>query len=451
MKYIKFILIISLQYFILCKVVEDEQNIYKFSLKQINELTNLDPNDISYDIIFNIYSRDKEQNSGWILILKYLNNNKNYFKSKNKKKYTKIIHEDYYKLIPNHIDIEEFEDPNFSFNKFSFLKQNKNKKEKLKFVNNSPLIKFTFTKSGIINIYRPDNISDLDFFDFVQSLNRIIFANRDRFFVGQNFEDTKEEKLSSKDLIDFCQNMNFKYKLFSFKYMGISIRGYISASSLNNNEMDIIFNVTYKFLKNKEKEIFSLGPFKGNSEIICSYIKKLKGIENFILQYINKDKLKKILNVLYNINKKELFNNPSIILKKLAFEFSQEIMNFLKYLSGIIIDYINKYFKGYKSQILKNIFLLNNSFMKSFFSTDNIILEKINKHYEDLINNEFTKKIFENMEYSKEKIKEFSGNVLKNGYEKFKDISNSETVKNIKSACEDISDSIRDKVKGYFN
>ena len=125
-------------------------------------------------------------------------------------------------------------------------------------------------------------------------------------------------------------------------------------------------------------------------------------------------------------------------------------MNLLKYLLGIIIDFINKYFKGFKSQILKNVILLNNSFMKSFFSTDNIILDKINKHYEDLIKSEFTKKIFKNNEYSKEKIKDFSGNVLKNGYEKIKDISNSETVKNIKSACEDISNSIGDKVKGYF-
>jgi hypothetical protein len=215
--------------------------------------------------------------------------------------------------------------------------------------------------------------------------------------------------------------------------------------------MGIIFKLTYKFLKNKEKDIFSLGPFKGNSEIICSYIKKLKGIENFILQYINKDKLKKILNVLYNINKKELFNNPSIILKKLAFAFSQEIKNFLEYLPGIIKDFINKYFKGYKSHILKNIFLLNNSFMKSFFSTDNIILEKINKHYEDLMNSEFKKKFVENMEYSKEKIKDFSSKVLKNGYEKIKDISKSETVKNIKSTCEDISNSIGKKVKDIFN
>jgi len=122
MKYIELLLILSLQLFILCKVIDDEQNIYKFSLKQINELTNLDSNNINFDIIFDIYSKDKEENKGWILVSKYLNNNKNYFKSKNKKKYTKIINEDYYKLIPNHIDIEEFEDPNFSFNKYSYLK-----------------------------------------------------------------------------------------------------------------------------------------------------------------------------------------------------------------------------------------------------------------------------------------------------------------------------------------
>ena len=182
MKYIKLILIVSLKYIILCKVIEDKTNIYRFSLKQTNELVNLNSNKISYDILFDIYSRDKKQSYGWILILKYSNNNKNYFKSSNEKKYSKIISEDDYQLIPNYIDIEEFEEPNFSFNNFSYLKPNKNKEGKMKFVNNFPLIKFTFTKNGIINIYRPDNLSDLDFFDFVQSLNRIIFANRDRFF-----------------------------------------------------------------------------------------------------------------------------------------------------------------------------------------------------------------------------------------------------------------------------
>ena len=450
MKYIKFILIISLQYFILCKAAKDEQSIYKFTLKQTNELTDLYPNDLNYDIIFDIYSGDKEQSKGWILILKYLKNNKKYFKSKNKKKYTKIINEDFYKLIPNHIDIEEFEDPNFSFNKFSYLKQNKNKKEKLKFVNNSPLIKFTFTKNGIINIYRPDNISDLDFFDFVQSLNRIIFTNRDRFFPNQNFEDTEEENSFSKDLIDYCKTMNFKFKLFSFKYMGISIRGYISASSMNIDEIGIVFNLTYKIMKGKEEEIFPLGPFSGKSEIICNYINKLKGFEKFILQYINKNTLKKILNVLKNINIKELFNNPSKILSHLFSVFSQEIMNFLKYLLGIFTDLINQYFKGFKSQILKHFILLNNSFMKSFFSTDNSILEKINKHYEDLMNSELKKKFVENIKYSGEKLKDISGKVLKNGYEKIKDISKSETMQKIKSTCEEMSNSFGKKVKGYF-
>ena len=245
--------------------------------------------------------------------------------------------------------------------------------------------------------------------------------------------------------------MNIKFKLFSFKYMGVSIRGYINSSLFGNNEMGIIFKLTYKFLKNKEKDIFSLGPFKGNSEVICSYIKKLNEYENIILQYIYKDKFEKILNVLKKLNINELFNYPSKILMKLASAFSQEIMNFLKYLSGTIPDFINQYFKESKSQIFKNFIFLNKSFMKSFFTTDNIILEKINKHYEELMNSEFKKKFVENMEYSKEKIKDFSSKVLKNGYEKIKDISNSETVKNIKSTCEDISNSITNKIKGFFS
>ena len=301
MNYIKLILILSLQYFILCKVTEDEQNIYKFSLKQTNDLTNLDSNNISYDIIFDIYSRDKIQSYGWIIILKYSNNNKNYFKSKNKKKFTKIINEDYYKLIPNHIDIEEFEDPNFSFNNFSYLKPNKNKKEKLRFVNKSPLIKFTFTKNGIINIYRPDNIPDLDFFDFVQSLNRIIFVNRDKFFEGKNFKKAKEEKSSSKEIKDYCEYMNFNLKVFSFKYMGVSLRGYINSVISKNNEMSIIFRLTYKILKNKENELFSYEPFRASSEEICYYINKLKEFEKFIEDYINN---KEVIEAIYNVIKR---------------------------------------------------------------------------------------------------------------------------------------------------
>ena len=450
MNYIKLILILSLQYFILCKVTEDEQNIYKFSLKQTNDLTNLDSNNISYDIIFDIYSRDKIQSYGWIIILKYSNNNKNYFKSKNKKKFTKIINEDYYKLIPNHIDIEEFEDPNFSFNNFSYLKPNKNKEEKFRFVNKSPLIKFTFTKNGIINIYRPDNIPDLDFFDFVQSLNRIIFVNRDKFFKGQSFKNEKEEKSSSKNLKDNCENMNFNLKIFSFKYMRVSLRGYINSVISKNNEMSIIFRLTYKILKNKENELFSLGVYRGSSEVICSFINILKEFEKKIEKYINN---KEVINIIYDIikiiNIKDLFTNPSKILKIIAEKFSKQIMNLLTYLLGKITDFINKYFGGFTSQILKYFISLNNSFMKSFFPSDNSILKEINKNYENLMNSEFKKKIVENIEYSTEKIKKLSSKVFEKGYEKVKDFK-SAAEKTIKYTCEEMSNSIKNKVKGIF-
>jgi len=264
---------------------------------------------------------------------------------------------------------------------------------------------------------------DLIFFDFVQSLNRIIFTNKDKFFA----KNIKGEKSTSEESIDYCENRNYKIKAFSFKYFGISIKGYINAYSLDNNEMDIIFKFTYKILKGKEQEIYSFGPYKGNSKKICYYINKLSEYEKCILQYISKDNIKKIVNVLKKINLKDLFNDPSKVLIGFISEFSNEIMNFLIYLLRKIYEFINKYFKGFKTQILEKIIVLNYSFMKSFFPAGNSILKQITKNYKDLINSEFKKKIAENWEYSKEKFKEF------------------------KSSCEDISNSIGNKMKNFFN
>ena len=61
----------------------------------------------------------------------------------------------------------------------------KQKLNKLKYINDYPLIKFLFTKNGIVKIYRPKNISDLDFFNLIQFLNKIIFKHREIYFSNQ--------------------------------------------------------------------------------------------------------------------------------------------------------------------------------------------------------------------------------------------------------------------------
>ena len=123
-------------------------------------------------------------------------------------------------------------------------------------------------------------------------------------------------------------------------------------------------------------------------------------------------------------------------------------MNFFNYLLRKFYDFINQYFKGNKLLIqfleiiiflnkmfMKSFFpfgnfnFLNNLFMKSFFPADNnIILKQMTKNYKDLMNsNEFKKIIVENMRYSKENFKE------------------------LKSSCEDISNSIGNKMNDFFN
>ena len=246
--------------------------------------------------------------------------------------------------------------------------------------------------------------------------------------------------------------MNFNLKLFSFKYMGVSLRGYINSAISKNNEISIIFRLTLKILKNKENELLPLELFRGSSKEICDFLNKLKEFEEYIGNNIIKmEVIKKIYNIIKNINIKDLFKNPSKILKELAEKFSTEIKNFLTYLLGKITDVINKYFRGFTSQILKYFISLNNSFMNSFFSSDNAILKQINKNYENLMNSEFTKKFVENYEYSKEKIKEFSSKVFGKGYEKYKDIK-SAAEKAIKYTCEEMPklNKNRFKVKRNF-
>ena len=162
--------------------------------------------------------------------------------------------------------------------------------------------------------------------------------------------------------------MNFNFKLFSFKYIGISLKGYINVATNKNNEMSIIFKLTYKILKEKEKEIISLEPYKGSSKEICNYINKLGEFEKYIEKhFIKKEVIKIIIDIISIINIRELFNDPYKILVKLYNKFSNKIMNLLTYLLGKINDFINQYFEGFKSQIFEYFISLNNSFLKSFF------------------------------------------------------------------------------------
>ena len=106
----------------------------------------------------------------------------------------------------------------------------------------------------------------------------------------------------------------------------------------------------------------------------------------------------------------------------------------------------------FKTGFIRNINLEN--FQKYFVSTKNTVFNKVSETYTNIKNSEKTKKILENADksyqYSKEKIKDVSGKIIKNGIETIKDISKSDTVKNIKSTCEEAKNYIGNKLKGFF-
>ena len=192
MKNIKYTLIIILPIIIFSKTISNENKVYKFSSYQNDEFTDIDSDKISSDKInidffFNIYSTEGKYNKGWILLYNFEKNKKNYIENiKKDKNEIFYIEDNNYELIPSLINIEDFEEPNFLISDFSVLKK-KNKVTKLKYINDYPLIKFSFTKNGIVKIYKPSNMSDLDMFDLVQFLNKIIIKHRDYFFLIKNY------------------------------------------------------------------------------------------------------------------------------------------------------------------------------------------------------------------------------------------------------------------------
>ena len=80
------------------------------------------------DIFFNIYLKEGKNNKGWILLFNLERNNKNYIKNiKKDEREIYNIKEDNYDLIPNLINIEDFEEPNYLWIIFLILWQkNKN-------------------------------------------------------------------------------------------------------------------------------------------------------------------------------------------------------------------------------------------------------------------------------------------------------------------------------------
>ena len=499
MKNGKYVLIIILYIIISSKALLNEKKVYRFSSNQKDEFIDFDSDNISsdnlyIDILFNIYSKEGKNNKGWILLLNLERNKNNYIKNiKKDEREIWNMEEDNYELIPNLINIEVFEEPNFLVSDFSYCKKNNNKLNKLKYINDYPLIKFVFTKNGIVKIYRPDYISDLDFFELVQFLNKIIFKHRTLFFsyprelnISNQTEitpvdvegegvDNDSSKFSFKDYLrEKCRGKFFSFRLFKRSYLGIKLIGKINVYFLKNNTGIINFQLLTRIVKNKEKIIFSYNYTDASEEIRDIIINKIGGLADYFNFFIDKiayyfplESIVKIMfKIIINLNIKTLYNNPKKVFVKLLNIFKNELLANIDSVFKVIIDFLNEnviYLKDFIVPFIKKIFdaMFSNfqfaqnfdltSLKDYFYETKNTVFNKISETYEGIKNSEKTQAFIENAKYSAEKIKETTSNVINTGINKIKDFSNSETAQNIKSTCEDAAKYIGNKFKGFFS
>ena len=487
----------------LCKEIKHEENkVYRFSINQTINYNNLESNKIDLDILFHIYSKNEKINKGWILLFNFTSNERKYNKEiKNKEKNNLIIIEENYELYPNIINIDDFEEPNFSLNNFSYFNQNKKQSKKLKFINDFPLIKFIFSKNGILTIYKPKYYSDLDFYDLIQLLNRIIFTNKDKFFSKHVFdgeydlnnnhtknnekEKPEEDKLfnfSIKNYIkELCKRNHFSLNIFKRQFLEIQLKGKINVFFLKNDIGIINFELSSKIFNNQKIKIISYNYTDESKEIKDILINKIGGLGEKLENYVNKltyfcpketieNIIKTIFKIIILLNIDNFFINPLKTLMNLFLNYKTLVLYYSGIIILFIINFINENFVLLKDflepigqKIIESMVLLNTDFIRNlnlenfkeyFISTKNTIFNKVSETYSEIKNSEKTKQFFEKadktFQYSKDKIKDISGEMIKNGIETIKDISKSETVKNIKLTCEEATNYIGNKLKGLF-
>ena len=495
MKTIIFISFIILQTGIVLKTIKNNNKIYKFSINQNNKFNNYESNkytndNINFEIIFDIYSRKVNIYKGWITLLNYTRNKINIIKEmKKSEKHNIYTKQTNYELLPDLIKIEKFEDPNFSFKDFSYINIKKNKIRRLKFVNDYPLIKFTFSKNGIINIYRPDNISDLDFYDIVQFLNGIIFKNKELFFDAHNIgEEDNEDNIHDNEEYEYYEkednyregnfsfknyfkeklkkNKKFSFILFKRNILGIELVGKINVNLYKNKTGIINLEIYTKKLNNKPKNIFSYDFILSTNEITDILVNELGGLFEYLESFINDinnyisiETIKNIILSFIKINKnfqiKTLFKNPIKFLVFILNEYKIDILIKWDYILKIIVTFLKEYFTNLKDFVIPFIKILfgqmftsfdfintfvNFGNMKDYFtSTKDIIFNKLSGTYEEFKNSKNTKMF-----------KDKTGKLFKDGINKIKDISQSKTVNNIKTSCADAVNYVGDKLKDYF-
>ena len=328
--------------------------------------------------------------------------------------------------------------------------------------------------------------------DLIQFLNKIIFKNRKILFEKKNykeknstefFENNFEEdenipfNISIKDyLLKKCENNQFSLKLFKRNILGLKIIGKLNVLFFKINTGKINFELFSKIFEN-EKKIISYNYIESTGIIKNLIINKLGGLWeqynsfiNTLNDYFPKEALEKIISIIFHIlqkfNTETLFKKPMKFVSNVLIEYKGDILDNSKNILTKIISFINENFIQLKDFIVpfwKNIIdvMLNNiEFIKNFklgdfkeylTSAKNEIYDKISEAYEGVKKSENTKKIIENAKYSTDKIVEVSEKIINKGINKIKDISKSETINNIKSSCEEATNYIGNKLKGFFS
>ena len=390
-----------------------------FRYKSNSSVNNYENNDvirINEDFIINIISKNNDIYEGYILLINYSIKNHNYIEI-NKNSYNELSEKNDFDGILKLINFDEIKEPNLKLYKTENDKIHNEANNKIYKFYGYYLLSVKFNIFNLVEIYKPEEFIDKDFYYLIQDINKAYFINKDNLnsyfnldddfqcvnnnaipdflkdiflqrlydkfgFENEKIDDSNDNKDENNDFsfkehfFKKIKDNKFNIDLFKRNILGFSLYGKAFINIIDSNNSLVKIKIYLKIKYFKIFEIFSKDikvPTDKLKDFLEYFGDKCDWFKDKIFDYFikNKDgKIKKVadnvLEFIFSIDYRKLFNNP----KTYIFEFIKDNCNL-----NIILDVFSKYFKLFTDFTIENYSNLKNLLNLMFDRIYNVLSE----------------------------------------------------------------------------
>ena len=231
-----------------------------FRYKSNSSVNNYENNDfigINEDFIINIISKNNDIYEGYILLINYSIKNHNYIEI-NKNSYNELSEKNDFDGILKLINYDEIKEPNLKLYKTENDKIHNEANNKIYKFYGYYLLSVKFNIFNLVEIYKPEEFIDKDFYYLIQDINKAYFINKDNLNSYFNLDDDFQ-CVNNNKIPDFLKDIFLQrlYDKFGFENEKID-------DSNDNKDENNDFSFKEHFFKKIKDNKFNIDLFKRN-------------------------------------------------------------------------------------------------------------------------------------------------------------------------------------------